>query len=179
MNPEHLANLIWNVLSLVTLVLIISRGVVPQLVAEFRSDLFDIRRELFLLMAKGRIPASSPAYVRLRNSLNGLLKRAEEVNGVWAVVAAIIATLRARDQQRILWRTLTELGRVKDESVRADLIILHARTQDAIGRHLRRIRWLSPILLAATFLGGASRTISRLVEADGTRVGTRLAAGLS
>lgn len=55
---------------------------IPALIAGFRQNLFDLRRELFLLMAEGRITATDPVYTRMRYLMNGSLRFAERVS-IW------------------------------------------------------------------------------------------------
>jgi hypothetical protein len=54
--------------------------VFPTLVAGFRQQLFEIRRNLFLFAYDSGIGFANPAYLHLRAAINGLLRSAEDVS---------------------------------------------------------------------------------------------------
>lgn len=49
----------------------------PVVVASFREEVFSIRRDLFMLVARKEIAPSHPGYTRLRWTMNGVLRFAE------------------------------------------------------------------------------------------------------
>jgi len=70
---------IWFAFGLGIAILVFRNVFLPAMVAALRQDIFELRRELFLLMAHGEIECTHPAYTRVRALLNGLLRFAERV----------------------------------------------------------------------------------------------------
>src|SRR5690349_222191 len=71
------------------------RGLQSVFIVEFRSDLFDIRRRLFMLVARRRIDPQYPVYWRMRGVLNGLLDRAETITPLNVIMMLVAASLYA------------------------------------------------------------------------------------
>jgi hypothetical protein len=77
---ELLSRGVWLVISLIALMVTIRFVVLPTFMTEFRQRIFTLRRELFLYMADGHIAPEHPAYVMLRNNMNGLLRFTEDIS---------------------------------------------------------------------------------------------------
>lgn len=165
----ELANLLWFILATALLLLVVYRALVPLFVAEFRHDLFALRRRLFLLMARGKIEPSNPAYCRLRETMNGLLFRAEYVTGYQMLAVAILTVwhrVSSRATQAVR-RTEAEIRQVKDPDVRSELQSLHHEMNVAITRHLKRLFPVSPVLWMLITIGVGMKMKRGLAESKG------------
>lgn len=79
MTPESAASGVLFSLGLAALVVAFLRVYVPAMEAKFRDEVFHLRRELFSLAADGKVAFSDPAYVRLRGTMNGMLRFIERL----------------------------------------------------------------------------------------------------
>ncbi|WP_438019646.1 hypothetical protein WMF18_11490 [Sorangium sp. So ce315] len=52
----------------------------PNAAASLRQRMFDLRRRLFRFMADGHVQPDDPAYVQLRDSMNGIIRHAERAS---------------------------------------------------------------------------------------------------
>lgn len=173
MRYDLLANLLWNFGAFIILAFVVYRAVFPLFVAEFRHELFALRRDLFLFMAQGEIAPNHPAYARMRTTINGLLYRAEDLTGLNLIVSLAIAQ---REAHRAVRSTAAEIRRTSDPRARAHLMEIHDRMSIAIVRHLQRIRFISPVLSLVWVLGKVLRLrklVVQVVEADGFASGGR------
>lgn len=177
MNPNSLANLLWIVLTVVVLIVVV-RAMTSLLVAEFRHDVFAIRRQLFLLAAKGKIDPSRPAYSQLRKTLNGLLSRAEEITGFQLIVILIGMHITEQRPESIVRRIRAEIRMVPDPETREELLRLRLEMENAVRRHLRNLLPTSPVmvllLVFSVALGkavGMKKRLVSFVEADAFRFG--------
>lgn len=68
----------------------------------FRQNIFTLRRELFLYMADGNIQSSHPAYLELRQTMNGMLRYAGRLTFGRALLGSFMIRRfrRAFSQQR-------------------------------------------------------------------------------
>jgi hypothetical protein len=85
MAPEAIQDLgvvVRITIGLAALVVAIQYGIRPLAAEYFRQDLFKLRRDLFIAMLDVGLPHSDPAHVRLRNTVNGLLRFAEHLGFV-------------------------------------------------------------------------------------------------
>jgi hypothetical protein len=112
----------------------------PLLVDDFRARVFDLRRELFLYMAAGRIEPNHPAYVCLRSTMNGLIRDAERVTVFRSIMHAVVCKDQTREYSARLDRLLESID---DPAVRRVLVDIRLGVNHAIA-----IRWLkiSPLL---------------------------------
>lgn len=146
MNPEFIANVFWNVLALLALYVVVYKVYVNTLQAEYRHELLALRRELFLLMAKGHVNHSDPAYQVLRRLLNGLLRRAEEITGLQVL---IISLASLRDEAR----SGEGLEQNLDRTVQSkELRDIRRRIDQATARHIARLIPVSPSLMGGFVL---------------------------
>jgi hypothetical protein len=75
----------------VALILLVVRYMlVPSITANFRQNLFQIRREAFLFAADGGVEFEHPAYIRVRQQANALLSQAERVGFIQTLVAVLV-----------------------------------------------------------------------------------------
>jgi hypothetical protein len=92
---EHEAiSALWFSVGLAVAVVAYRQIFLPAMVSGFRQDVFEIRRDLFLIMSRGGIGADHQAYERMREMLNGLLRFAERVTFL-RLVAMMVAWIRA------------------------------------------------------------------------------------
>src|SRR5712692_10512646 len=92
MRPEIIwvAAAIWATLSLGAALAVYQYLLQPTFADYFRQDLFQLRFDLFMFMAQGRIAPNHPAYTQLRNALNGMLRFAERVHLVRILISASV-----------------------------------------------------------------------------------------
>jgi hypothetical protein len=109
------ARAVWLGLGILALMLVWRTIFVPAIIDHFRQDLFALRRELFLMMADGKIEPTHPAYVRLRSTMNGLLRFAERVS----LVRVTLTMMSLRPLPRRKTQDLIET--CEDDEVRAKL----------------------------------------------------------
>lgn len=174
MNAQTIANVFLNIGAVALVFIALYRVIFPGLVADFRHELFALRRQLFLYMAKGNIEPNHPAYVRLRSTINGLLFRAEFVTGLQLLVSAFVAVKYA---DRYVRRTGAEIRHISDREAKTAMLGFHGELNRILARHLRRIMWLSPVMLFIYLLSMGFRAKNamakavKIVEADGARIG--------
>lgn len=123
-NITEFAESIRVVLSLLVLMGVVQFLVIPSLLAGFRQRLFGLRRELFLFAAHGHVSFSDPAYVRLRMTINGLLRFAERATFT-RVIVTILVTKKATDASFVPLDDL--LADIEDEEVREQMRIFSSR----------------------------------------------------
>ncbi|MDQ3264467.1 MAG: hypothetical protein M3Y59_12520 [Myxococcota bacterium] len=143
MNPERVATLVWNMAGIAALLVALYWALVPTLRAEFRHELFAIRRKLFDVMQAGQVSRRDPAYTAFRQTLNGLLRRAEDITGFQVVLITFAMRGQTEESSAAMDRDVdllpTEEGR---EAIRN----LHKETTAAVFRHIVRIVPVSPML---------------------------------
>ena len=146
MDAELFANVFRNTFAIIALLYAFTRALPETMMEWFRHDLFEIRRELFLLMADGVIDKQHPAYVRLRDELNGLLRRAEELTGLQIIAMSLM--LR-NDSHVAPSETAMLIRGIQDKGSREKLDAIQQAIGRAIVRHIRRLQFVSPPLLVA------------------------------
>ena len=127
-------------LTLLGLILAWRFMVLPTMHDRFRQRLFEIRRSLFLLVADGKVGSTEPAYRQLRDMINGLLRFAERVTLIRALVTNKSLPLNIAAYTE---RTQLAMAQVKDASVRHALEEHRERVGFEIIKH---IIWTSPEL---------------------------------
>ncbi|MFP2961840.1 hypothetical protein ACLEPN_29605 [Myxococcus sp. 1LA] len=151
MNYESLANLFWNTVAFIALIWAVYGAYVPTLKAEFRHDLFSLRRELFLLMAEGKVDREDPSYVRLRQLINGLLREAEIITGFTTVIVSVGILRSGAAKAPII--SDEDLNATKNPQARAELTRIRQEINRAIRRHLVRLVPVSPSLWVLSTVG--------------------------
>lgn len=105
----------------------------PTLLAWFRGELFQIRRELFLLMARGHVRASDPAYLRFRNTLNGMLLLAEKMSATVVLMSVLFGRRHSLEMKSEFEAAIDQL---EDRHARKKIRQLDQRLSIALLRHL-------------------------------------------
>ena len=101
----------------------------------FRHRLFELRRSLFLLVVRGEVVPTEPAYVQLRDTINGLLRFAERVTPIRVMMFNSTLSLNAEAYRE---RTEWAIAQVKDEGIRQKLQDYRERVGLEIILHLIR-----------------------------------------
>ena len=127
-------------------------------VEAFRQEVFALRRELFMLVADGRIAPATPAYERLRRTLNFLIHGASEVTFsryLIAVFTMVPADVAAYDRQMKAW-----LAEVPPDARQVIKGIRH-RMGNAMIRHALRISPSAWLFIAVAVLPGLAMAAIR------------------
>lgn len=127
-----------------------------------RNDLFELRNELFLFAAEGRISFRDPAYFSLRRRIEALIRFAHTICFTRSVV---FATLQNRfpipelEQRYKAW--FAAVGNLPPEP-RAKIQDIHERVQRAI---VAQMLLNSPALFIVAFIGATGALLkSKFVE---------------
>jgi hypothetical protein len=142
----------------------------PAMVAAMRQDVFEMRRELFLMVARGKIEPTHPAYTRLRGTLNGLLRFAERVTFLDLVAAYI--SWKAAGSPQAEFAELEET--IPEPSVREDFSRMSLGVGGLVVKHsilISPLAWALILLIVATVAalwlakGGPLPALLRLIRA--------------
>lgn len=154
------------------------RGLRSTFTAEFRADLFELRRQLFWLVASGRIAPTARAYVRVRGLLNGLLNQAEMITPATVIVLMAIDSMHAAETKGLVNLTASAISEVSDADLRSELKAIHDGVGKAIIAQLQRFVWLSPVFWIVIPTVAAKNLWSRVaqtIEAPATPIETAFA----
>lgn len=152
----------YAVTSAITLALLIAANAYilrPALVGRLRDKLFDLRRELFLLVAEKRLSATHPVYLRLRTTINGLIATAEEVS-----LSRLMVALIARRRYGHLYPPLTEMLSTADPELQEKLTKAHMRIGSIVFLH---VLCVSPISTAAVFGAVLAKVLGQAIVKRG------------
>ena len=128
----------------------------PTLFDEFRQELFEARYKLFVLVAEGRVRPDEPAYTTLRTSINGLLRFAERITLLRALLSTAVIDLRDVSDH-----IESETSAVQDADTRSRLVACHDEVSNSILRHFIRT---SPLLWLAVVVAWI---LGRVLHASG------------
>lgn len=178
-----LADAIWIGVSVLALVLAFQYIFLPTAIDCFRDRLFKIRRELFLLMATGRVSAKDPSYVSMQNGLNGFIRFAERITFLRGVVIPVVATMVFPRRRGGVARTHAQadaaIENITDQELKANLERLDWEMAKAVFTHVlvsSPIGWFVtmvglPILVVAAVVAGSVTTVkAKLVHDVSDRV---------
>lgn len=114
----------------------------------FRQSMFAVRDELFDFAADGNVAFDAPAYVLLRQQMNGFIRYAHHLTAFRMLLTVVMHKI-ARDPESSGWRKEWEknLALIDDDSVRASLERFHER---ALMLAVKRLITGSPLLWAVT-----------------------------
>jgi hypothetical protein len=165
-DPRIAADGIWIGVSFFVLSAVFQKVFVPALVDGLRDRLFDIRRDLFLLVAERKLAANDPAYLSLRRTSNAVIAFAERITFLRGAIGPLVAmrlrktTWRAADHSHR--RDLDMLAAIQDDDARKIMAALHRRTNVAIALHVfvsSPLAWVLVIALAPVLITGALITL--------------------
>jgi len=128
-------------------ILILTLRLLPDLrLDEFRQSMFIVRDELFDFAASGSISFNHPAYMLLRQSMNGFIRYGHQLT-LFRLVCNMIRW-KLHNEQVFSWATKWDaaLKSVQQEEVRTALVNFQNR---ALLIAVKRIVVGSPILLSA------------------------------
>lgn len=130
----------------------------------FRQRMFETRRDLFILVAAGRVdPTTEIAYTHTRTTLNSLLQFADRVTLTRLLVGSSLMRKEADEYARRVQKMLDE---VKDPDVREEIRGSWVRMNTIILQH---VVLRSPFLIAATLLwsitaGGVRKAAKKVMS---------------
>lgn len=134
MAPNDLTEITVGIAGWATLIWVVQFVLLPTAVDYLREQLFDVRRELVMLVAEGRLSADDEAYRRLRRFLNVTLQYAERITFWRMLVMALSFNPKLYAEPSIE----EAVGKIADLKVRAAVRRLHQRTGAAISWHVVR-----------------------------------------
>jgi hypothetical protein len=143
-NASQLSIIVQSSLTLLVLVLIVFSWWPEQRVDVFRQQMFALRDELFDFAMKGNISFDDPAYVLLRNLMNGFIRYAHNLTPFRTLMIFWHWKYTA-GQPKAEWSTEWEkaLNNVRDNNVCLELHGFHAKATSLVVGQLV----LSPLLL--------------------------------
>lgn len=149
----------WLAMGVAAILLVYRYVWVPACVDAFRQDVFELRHELFLLMAAERLAPTSREYTNLRTMMNGWLRFAERATFVRALVGtAVLGSLARRAPYEDILRmshldreTKERLGDIHHRMMRRLLILVLQRSL------------LLVVALSAASIVGAGASLARAV----------------
>lgn len=152
-DPNSYGDVISLGLSVIVLGLAFQYVYLPSMVDGLRDRLFNLRRELFLLVVRGEISPTDPEYVNLRDGLNGFIRFAARMTFLRAV-ALPTAFMMLRDRGVLLEAAVQQRKTVAEGKTSADpgrrrLSVIDERFSKAVAVHLllsSPIAWLVALL---------------------------------
>jgi hypothetical protein len=90
LHPALCAEAVWLTVSIAALGSVFHFILRPTLADGFRQKLFAQRRELFLYAYSFRVPFDHPAYLRLRLTMNALIREAKSISVLQIVLVALV-----------------------------------------------------------------------------------------
>jgi hypothetical protein len=128
MNASELSFIVQSLLTLVVLAIVILSLWPEQRVDLFRQQVFALRDELFDFAADGKISFSDPAYILLRQLMNGFIRYAHNLTPF----RTLMSFLRWKYTSHEMLKAWNEpwnkaLSEVKDPAVKKELEQFHAR----------------------------------------------------
>lgn len=158
MNANLLSTIIQSLLSLILLVVVIFWLWPSQRVDLFRQEMFSLRDELFDFAAAGNIPFDEPAYVLLRQLMNGFIRYAHNLTPYRTLMSFLRWKYISHDPLTAWSEPWGEaLGMVANQDARERLKEFHARAAMLVAGQLV----LSPGLLIIILPVGALTAIFR------------------
>jgi cbb3-type cytochrome oxidase subunit 3 len=133
MSATELSIIIQSLLTLIVLAIVVFALWPGQRIDLFRQQVFALRDELFDFAADGKISFDNPAYVDLRELMNGFIRYAHNLTPF----RILMSFLRWKCTSGELERTWTEswnkaLDQVADQDVRDRLQQFHSRATDLV-----------------------------------------------
>jgi hypothetical protein len=144
MSASELSIIVQSSLTLLLLVLIVFSWWPEQRVDVFRQQMFALRDELFDFAMKGNISFDDPAYVLLRNLMNGYIRYAHNLTPFRTLMVFLHWKYTA-GKPKAGWNTEWEkaLNKVCDNNVCLELHGFHAKATNLVVGQLV----LSPLVL--------------------------------
>ena len=149
MNIDSLTAVLESAVS-VAIILVVLLKFLPNLrVDEFRQSMFSVRDELFDVAASGAIDFSHPAYLLLRQSMNGFIRYGHQLT-VFRLACNMIRW-KLHHERVFSWamRWDEALKTIENDSAKQTLIELHDRSLALV---TKRLITGSMILLSALFV---------------------------
>ncbi len=120
-------------------------GWVPYCIDNVRSTLFDIRSRLFLCAIDQGLSFEHPAYTGLRNDINGMIRFAEKMGFLRALLVHLVVP---EDMVRSTWRDALQGLPVP---IQEQLLNFHQEAMVAVTRHVVRRSFLMATTFNATY----------------------------
>lgn len=173
-DPVSSANGVWLGVSVIALAVVFQYVVLATLTDGFRDRLFSLRRELFLLVARGEISRNDRAYRHLRDDLNTYIRYAERMTFARTVMIplAVLAFGDNRVKRNADRHHAETINGVVDDNLRMALRRIDDQAAQAIALHVLAsspVVWVFAVialpfaLLVALASGGTRRVKDHVV----------------
>lgn len=149
----QLAKIIWVAIGLFLLIAAFQWILLPTLVDGFRQRVFNLRREMFLLVANGKISPEEPAYTHLRSTMNGVIRFAKHLTFLRLLLHG---TLFRKYTLAYSQRLKADLASISNSALRQQLIQFRLRLGQEIIRHvlfISPIAWVFALVISPLLLG--------------------------
>jgi hypothetical protein len=179
-DPARVADGIWLGVSVMASAAAFQYIFLPALVDGLRDRLFEIRRDLFVLVMNGDLAPTDMSYVSLRRSLNGFIRYAERITFIRGFVAPIAAMFAMPSSSAVSYRSRRRVADIHDFSgvsnpeLQARLRALHDRMATAVVLHVfisSPIAWaltliMLPFVVLYALIAGTADTLKSHVVAE-------------
>jgi len=180
-DPKTAADGAWVGLSVIALVVAFQYVFLPTVVDCFRDRMFELRRDLFLLVADGKIAPTDQAYVSLRRLMNGTIRFAERITFVRLCMAALFMWWRFGPERLAGMREadMPNFESIPDPVARTAMRRIHDEMSKAGPLYIfvsSPVAWLLTILVAPVLIlvGLVTGTIERTKQLIVTEVSDRI-----
>jgi hypothetical protein len=142
---------------MLVLLAVVQFVLLPTLTERFRQRMFEIRRRLFVFMANGGIRPDDIAYVRLRSTTNSMLRYAERV---WLVEALVMAVVFRREVAAHQARVMADLASADGGRARERILLFKREIDDAVADHLIATSFVAWVLVAWVLVAVATIVVT-------------------
>jgi hypothetical protein len=161
-------------------VAIIAATVVFKIVPMFRLDcyrqkMFAVRDELFDYAADGNISFADPAYVLLRNQMNGMIRYGHQLT-LFRMSVTWLMRMCLSEKPQPQWHESWEkaLDNVKRDDVRQRLEAFHDKSGEIAGKHVlfgSLVLWIAVLIVAFALLArGAAVGVGQLFSSAARKI---------
>jgi hypothetical protein len=155
MTTLQLANEL-QALAVLSLAAIVWLKLLPmQRLDKLRQQLFSLRDEMFDYAADGNIGFDDPAYVLLRNQMNGFIRFGHQIT-LFRLVMSACGRRAAGKPLHATWTNQWSLSisGVSNESVRRDMVRFHERASSIVAKHLIKGSIILSMMVAFAVVAG-------------------------
>lgn len=121
----------------------------------FRQRMFAVRDDLFAYAASGKIGFTDPAYMLLRQAMNGFLRYGHNLTLYRLCITLILWNIGGRPKTKWAEAWTSSLKSIRDPEVRKDLQQFHMRAMGLVAHRLifgSPVLWVGLVLFAIVML---------------------------
>lgn len=138
--PSNMLSLVRFFVGVVLVLGVFQLLILPTLHEGFRQKIFFLRRQLFMLVAHGKLSPQDLAYTRLRSTMNGLLRFAERLSLGRLFLHGVIFRPETKNYVETMDLRLAE---IRDDLTKKELIAIREKVGYIIIWH---VFFTSPLL---------------------------------